>query len=230
MAKYSFEDLKTLYDEMQLAEGDRAYRSVTQLLQRAKEDHRQDFLKRRPTGDHEQSWRAFKGKNFEKLIRHIISEPIQSLGLEIVNGDKLERSKRLSQKLDAVKRNIAVNYGEFGLHLPDADIIIFNPVNSRVIAIVSSKTSLRERIAQTGYWKLKLLDSENTEHIKVYLITSDTDGDLTRRSPAKKQRAIAEIDFDGTYVLTDENLEESENIKLFEHFLTDFGQLIERSE
>lgn len=225
-----FEDLKNMYSAAQLSEGEEAYRSVSQLLQDAKEQHKQDFLRDKPEGDHEQSWRAFKGKNFEKLIRHIISEPIQSLGLEIVNGDKLERSKRLSRQLDTVKRNIAVNYGEFGLHLPDADIIIFNPGNSRVIAILSSKTSLRERIAQTGYWKLKLSENENTEHIKVYLITSDTDGDLTIKSPAKKHRAIAEIDLDGTYVLTEASLEESDKVKLFEDFVADFKQLIERSE
>ncbi|MCS6820553.1 MAG: hypothetical protein NZ551_01655 [Microscillaceae bacterium] len=31
--------------------------------------------------DQEQSWRAFKGKNLEKLIEYIITDEIQSLGL-----------------------------------------------------------------------------------------------------------------------------------------------------
>ena len=52
-------------------------------LKEAKEIHRLDFLKspvalrakadgRQP--DHEQSWRAFKGKNLEKLVVHIIKD------------------------------------------------------------------------------------------------------------------------------------------------------------
>ena len=50
-----FEDLKDMYGEMQLAEGAEAYRTVSQLLQDAKERHKQDFLKDKPNGDHEQS-------------------------------------------------------------------------------------------------------------------------------------------------------------------------------
>ena len=63
-----FEDLKDMYSEILLVEGTEAYKTVSQLLQDAKERHKQDFLTDKPDGDHEQSWRAFKGKNFEKLI------------------------------------------------------------------------------------------------------------------------------------------------------------------
>ena len=40
-----FEDLKDMYSETQLIEGEEAYRSVSQLLQKAKERHKQDFLR-----------------------------------------------------------------------------------------------------------------------------------------------------------------------------------------
>ena len=224
-----FEDLKGLYNEMQISEGEEAYRSVSQLLRTAKELHRQDFVRRNPGGDHEQSWRAFKGKNFEKLIQHIITESIEAFGMKIINGNKLERSKNLSVELSLVKRNLAIDYGEFGLHLPDVDIVVYNPKNRRVIALISSKVTLRERIAQTGYWKLKLLESETTAHIKVYFVTPDEDGTLTSTYLPKKGRAIVEIDLDGTYVLTEANLEESNKVKLFEHFIQDFKQLIEEN-
>ncbi len=221
-----FEDLKDMYRETRLVEGPEAYRSVSQLLKDAKKLHKQDFLKDKPGGDHEQSWRAFKGKNFEKLIQHIITESIEELGMKVINGNKLERSKNLSLELSQVKRNLAIDYGEFGLHLPDVDIIVYNPKNRKVIALISSKVTLRERIAQTGYWKLKLLESEATKHIKVYFITPDEDGTLTSTYLPKKGRAIVEIDLDGTYVLTEAELEESNNVKLFEHFIEDFKQLI----
>ena len=48
--------------------------------------------------------------------------------------------------------------------------------------------------------------------------------------PAKKSRIIAEIELDGTYVLTAEELEESDKVKLFEHFIEDFKQVIEESQ
>ena len=225
----NFEDLKSMYAETQLRDGEEAYKSVSQILQDAKERHKQDFLEDKPDGDHEQSWRAFKGKNFEKLIQHIITESIEALSMKVINGNKLERSKNLSLELSQVKRNLAIDYGEFGLHLPDVDIVVYNPKNRKVIALISSKVTLRERIAQTGYWKLKLLESETTSHIKVYFITPDEDGTLTSTYLPKKGRAIVEIDLDGTYVLTDADLEESDNVKLFEHFIEDFKQLIEKN-
>ena len=114
----NFDDLKDMYNARQLVEGVETYRTVSQLLQDAKERHKQDFLRDKPDGDHEQSWRAFKGKNFERLIQHIITESIEALGMKVINGNKLERSKNLSLELSRVKRNLAIDYGEFGLHLP----------------------------------------------------------------------------------------------------------------
>ena len=223
-----FEDLKDMYSDRQLAEGVEAYKTVSQLLQDAKEHHKQDFLRDKPNGDHEQSWKSFKGHNLEKLIQHIITESIEALGMKVINGNTLERtkSKNLSVELSRVKRNLAIDYGDFGLHLPDVDIVVYNPKNQKVIAVISSKVTLRERIAQTGYWKLKLLEDQITEHIKVYFVTPDEDGTLTIKHPAKKGRAIVEIDLDGTYVLTEADLDESDKVKLFEHFIEDFKQLL----
>lgn len=224
-----FEDLRDMYSETRLTEGPEAYKLVSQLLQDAKERHKQDFLRDRPDGDHEQSWRAFKGKNFEKLIQHIITESIEDLGMKVINGNQLERTIRLPMDLRQVKKNLLIDFGEFGSHLPDVDIIVYNPENLKVIALISSKVTLRERIAQTGYWKLKLLGQEDTEHIKVYFITPDEDGTLTSTYLPKKGRAIVEIDLDGTYVLTEADLDESNKVKLFEHFIEDFKQLLKES-
>ena len=226
MCKYTCEDVKNLYKEMERTKGAEAYKYISEVFEQAKGPHKENFLRRNPEGNHEQSWHRFKGSCFEKLLQYIIIESIEKLKLNVINGDKLERSRRLSQQLDTVKRNLAINYGEFGLRLPDADIVIYNPEDSQIIAIISSKTSLAERVAQTGYWKIKLLESENTKHIKVYLITPDANEDLTKMNPAKKSRVIAEVELDGTYVLTEEALEESDKVKLFEHFIEDFKQFI----
>lgn len=222
-----FEDLKKLYLKKKDQFGAETYKHISELLKEAKEIHKQDWLKLpTPNGDHEQSWRAFKGKNLEKLVQYIITDDVEEIGLKVVNGNQLERSTNLSKELSQVKRNLAIDYGEFGLHLPDVDIIIYNPKNHKVIAVISSKVTLRERIAQTGYWKLKLFQDESTKHIKVYFITPDEDGTLAYRKPAKKGRAIVEVDLDGSYILTEEKIEESNKVKLFEKFIDDLKRLV----
>jgi len=122
-----FQDLKKLYLEKKALYGTETYKYISELLKEAKEIHKQYWLKSpTPKRDHEQSWRAFKGKNLEKLIQFMIITEVEDLGLKVVGGNKLERSKNLSKDLSIVKRNLAINYGEFGLHLPDVDIIIYN--------------------------------------------------------------------------------------------------------
>ena len=165
-------------------------------------------------------------ENLEKLVQYIIKDEVEEMGLKVINGNKLERSTNLCPELSKVKRNLAIDYGEFGLHLPDVDVVIYNPQNCKVLAVISIKVTLRERIAQTGYWKLKLLQDELTKHIKVFFITPDEDGVLTSTNPAKKGRAIVEVDLDGSYVLTKDKIEESNKVKLFEHFIDDLKQLL----
>ncbi|MBI2857679.1 MAG: hypothetical protein HYX90_01265 [Chloroflexi bacterium] len=144
-------DLIRLYDTKKAKYGINTYRHISSVLTEAKAQHQRDFY----GTDHEQSWRAFKGKNLEKLIEHIIVDEVKALGLEVINGNALERAnaQRISKELSQVKRNLLIDYSEFGYHLPDVDLIIYNPLNSRIIAVLSSKVTLRERIAQTGYWK-----------------------------------------------------------------------------
>ncbi len=224
-----FEDLKALYLKRKEQLGSETYKCISELLKEAKEIHKRDWLKRpTPNKDHEQSWRAFKGKNLEKLIVHIIKDEVESLGLKIVEGNTLERtnSSNLSKELSAVKHNLLVDYGEFGAHLPDVDIIIYNPKTFKIIAVISSKVTLRERIAQTGYWKIKLSKDKVTEHIKVFFVTPDEDGTLITKKPAKKGRAIVEVDTDGSYVMSETKVEESDKVKMFDKFIADLKELI----
>lgn len=223
-------DLIALYEKKKTTYGIDTYKHVSELLAEAKELHKSDWLKKpTPSKDHEQSWRAFKGKNLEKLVVHIISDEVESLGLRIADGNKLEKtnSNNLSLELSSVKRNLLVDYGEFGSHLPDVDIVIYDPKNYRIIAVISSKVTLRERIAQTGYWKIKLSKDKVTEHIKVFFITPDEDGTLTTKVPAKKGRAIVEADTDGSYVMSEEAVEESHKVKMFDKFIKDLKKLLE---
>ena len=224
-----FQHLIKLYEEKKKQYKTDAFRHVSELLREAKELHRKGWLKSpTPDKDHEQSWRAFKGKNLEKLVIYIIKDEVESLGLKIIEGNTLERtnSSNLPEELNRVKRNLLIDYGEFGSHLPDVDIIIYEPKTYEIIAVISSKVTLRERIAQTGYWKIKLSQDEVTKNIKVFFITPDEDKTLSIREPAKKGRAIVEVDTDGSYVMSEEEIEESNKVKKFDKFLMDLQNLI----
>jgi type II restriction enzyme len=224
-----FSDLVKLYEEKKKKFGIETYKHISELLKEAKELHKKDW-EENPTAnrDHEQSWRAFKGKNLEKLIIYIIKDEVEALGLKVISGNTLERTKseNLSKELSLVKRNLLIDYGEFGSHLPDVDIIIYDPKTSKVIAVITSKVTLRERIAQSGYWKIKLSSDEATKHIKVYFVTPDEDGTLTIKKPAKKGRAIVEVDLDGSYVMSETEVEESNKVKMFDKFIEDLKVLI----
>ncbi len=223
------QDLIALYEKRRTVYGVEAYRHISELLDEAKELHKKDWLRKpTPNKDHEQSWRAFKGKNLEKLVVYIIKDEVESLGLEIAEGSKLERtsSNSLSFELSSVKRNLLIDYGEFGSHLPDVDIIIYNPKTFKIIAVISSKVTLRERIAQTGYWKIKLSKDKVTEHIKVFFVTPDEDGTLTSKKPVKKGRAIVETDTNGSYVMSERTVEESPKVKMFDKFMEDLKSIM----
>jgi len=218
-----------MYEELKRKYGLNAYKHVSELLAEAKELQRKNFVENpSPQGDFEQSWKPVKGNLLEKLITHILEDEVVSLGLRIVRGRKLDKSKsqNLSKELSLVKRNLLVDYGGFGSHLPDVDMIIYNPRTFKVLAVISSKSSLRERIAQTAYWKLKLYGDKATEHIKVYFLTPDEDGTLTIQTPANKDRAMVEVDTDGSYVMSERQIEESSTVKMFDKFIDDLRELV----
>ena len=177
------QDLIQLYEIKKQQYGNNAYQHLSTLLKEAKEKHKLHFFKspaaqkniaqgKQP--DHEQSWRAFKGKSLEKLIEYIIKEAVEQMDLKIINGNALEKTqgKSLSTELSNVKRKLLIDYGINGRHLPDIDLIIYDPVQETVIAVLSSKVTLRERVAQTGYWKLKLLESSITKKSKSFSLPS----------------------------------------------------------
>jgi type II restriction enzyme len=223
------QNLIELYEKKKKIYGNETYKHISELLKEAKQLHYQDWLKK-PTEnkDHEQSWRAFKGKNLEKLILHMIKKEVEDLGLKIVEGNTLERTKseNLPYELNTVKRNLSIDFGEFGLHLPDVDLIVYKPQTYKILAVLSSKVTLRERIAQTGYWKIKMSKDEVTKHIKVFFVTPDEDETLATKKPAKKGRAIVEVDTDGSYVMNDAPLDESNKVKSFDKFIEDIKKIM----
>jgi type II restriction enzyme len=225
-------DLIELFESKRKQWGDEAYLHISEIFEEAREKYKKEYLaspkaqKKRAQGktpDAEQSWKPFKGSNFEKLILHIIGEEIESLGLKCVPGNSLSK-KHLSTGLSKVYYNLVIRYGRYSV-LPDADLVIYEPKTSQIVGIISCKITLRERVAQTAYWKLKFMSDPLRMHIKGYLVTVDEDGDLVEgMTKPSRDRIIVEHDLDGTYVLR--HIAESDKVKTFPKLIEDIRRLV----
>jgi type II restriction enzyme len=220
-------------------EPDKAWDSVHEL----KGEYIEVLGKKYPNKNMEQSWHKYVGDRFQDVIFSIIKgyiNKLKSQDSEFRNFDVLEESE--IKKNEIIFRKLAVKYGEYML-LPDTDMAIvkipdLDPWNSEIIAIISCKTSLRERIAQACYWKLKLLDSDVTKGIRIFLATADNDGDFAIKSRRResyngksRDRIISEYELDGVYILRESFKEEweSDRVKRYEKLFEDLLNIFKRN-
>jgi len=219
-------------------EPDKAWGSIHEL----KDEYIEILGKIYPNKNLEQSWHTFIGRKFQDVIYSIIKgylRKLKSQDPEFKNFDVLKENE--IKKNDIIFRKLAVKYGEY-LLLPDTDMAIvkfadLDPWNSEIIAIISCKTSLRERIAQACYWKLKLVSSDVTKNIKVFLATADNDEDFVIKSRRResfngksRDRIISEYELDGVYILRENFSEEweSNRVKRYEKLFEDLLNLFKK--
>jgi type II restriction enzyme len=146
--------------------------------------------------------------------------------IALFTEDEIDANDYLHQKL-------SIRYGKKERVLPDTDMAIvdFYPFDQRrsvIVGIISCKTSLRERIAQACYWKLKLLSSDATKHVRVFLATSDNDNEfvLADDGQRSRDRIIAEYELDGIYIVRGDFRHEWESEKV-KHYEKIFGDIVE---
>ncbi len=128
------------------------------------------------------------GRALEKIIELLLKDFCIKNNVKMTN-DKILRAKRINGELDRVKRALLVHFGEYSV-LPD--IILYQTDSIKILAILSVKNSFRERFTETPYWKLKLLQSPITSHIKVFMITPDNDDEISFKDKPKKARIVME--------------------------------------
>ncbi len=189
----------------------------------------------------QQSWNSFIGHSFQDAVHAILKGYAKKLadenqdyaGLEVLTAEEVKQN-------EIIMRKLAVKYGDF-LLLPDIDSVIVwvDPVHkweSQILAIISCKTSLRERIAQACYWKLKLVSSESQRGIRVFLATSDNDNDFSigderkRFNGRSRDRIISEHELDGIYII-DKDFRaawESDRVKRFERIFDDIVEMMKK--
>ncbi len=165
------------------------------------------------------------GRMLEKIIELLLKDFCIKNNVKMTN-DKILRAKRLNGELDRVKRALLVHFGGYSV-LPDGDIILYQASkdNVKILAILSVKNSFRERFTETPYWKLKLLQSPITSHIKVFMITTDNDDEISLKDKPKKARIVMEHELDGLY-LAKSRFDQSSKIKGIESLLEDLKRLL----
>lgn len=130
------------------------------------------------------------GRVLEKIIELLLKDFCIKNNVKMTN-DKILRAKRINGELDKVKRALLVHFGGYSV-LPDIILYQTNKDNVKILAILSVKNSFRERFTETPYWKLKLLQSPITSHIKVFMITPDNDDEISFKDKPKKARIVME--------------------------------------
>jgi len=117
----------------------------------------------------DQAWRNCKGSLYEYAICRALDEI-------------LTRNTSLAQKIDVIhgsrldahiRNQLAIsNWSDI---LPDVDFAIVDKVCGKVVAVLSCKTSLRERLTETAFWAREL----KPKNISVIFITADKDKEVT---------------------------------------------------
>lgn len=221
-----FEDLKNIYLR-ERKKNPNDFNFVSNMFYEIRENYKEEASKRGK--DPNMAWNSWSGHNLQKLITFIVEDFIQSLNenIGITNDGDLSR-KKLSKELDRVRRNVEVFYDKHSV-VPDADIIVYDKNDCSVRMIISCKASLRERVAQAAYWKLKLRTSEITRDIKIVLVSTDNDKIFTyKNKDITKSRIIAEYELDGSYIFRD--IEESKKVRNFNQIFQDLKTLLLKSK
>lgn len=188
-----------------------------------KEEYKKE--KKKEGVDAGQSWNSWSGKALQYLIKFIVEDFIISLNHPLgVTDDGALRRKKLPADLDKVRRNIEIFYDSHSI-VPDADIIIYDKSSYKVIAVLSCKASLRERVAQSAYWKLKFQLNDTTRDILCYLLSTDNDGDFVDIGDnISRDRIIVEYgEIDKAYIFRD--IPESAKVKNFSKIFDDLREL-----
>ncbi|BBK69273.1 type II DNA modification enzyme [Helicobacter pylori] len=163
------------------------------------------------------------GRVLEKIIELLLKDFCIKNNVKMTN-DKILRAKRINGELDKVKRALLVHFGEYSV-LPDIVLYQASKDNVKILAILSVKNSFRERFTETPYWKLKLLQSPVTSHIRVFMITPDNDDEISFKDKPKKARIVMEHELDGLY-LAKSHFDQSSKIKGIESLLEDLKRLL----
>jgi type II restriction enzyme len=141
-------------------------------------------------------------------IEKFFRSDLGSIGLNIANVKnlKFQLFSTLSEEMEKVKRNLLIDYGEFGSHLPAVDFVIYKRQTGKVIVVILDKIDDYKNALEAAYINTRYSLAPYTKHIKVLYTVSD-------RKRIKSAKTI--IDIDGDYNLIGSSIDISDKIKTF---------------
>jgi len=172
------EDILTLlekrYDEITKNEFDNDYLKSIQKFEDITEGKLRNlldsFYKTHTSKD--QAWKVFKGKLYEYAVYRCIQQSLIKNKLNeifcIVKGEEVLVPKYREQ----------IGISNWNYIFPDIDLAIINKKSNEIAAIISCKTSLRERLTETAFWKRELEKVKKNVKFKIIFITTNKDNEL----------------------------------------------------
>lgn len=117
-----------------------------------------------------QAWKTCKGELYEYATFKLVKQLVLS-------------DKELREKFEVLRGEDALSiYGSqirirnWSDIFPDVDVLLVE--NGKVKVIMSCKTSLRERLTETAFWKRELERRSETKNIKLVFVTTNKDKEL----------------------------------------------------
>lgn len=173
-----------------------------------------------------EDWLNIVAKSLSKIFEILITDFCQRNNLKILNNRELTTFKIVDPELELVYRSLIVKFGTYSV-LPDSDMIIYQMIDKmpKIIAILFIKNSVKEKYTIAPYWKLKLLQSNITKNIKVFMITSDRNNELSFKTNIHKSRIVMAQELDGIYIAKS-TLDTNKKIKGLKNLLQDLEKLL----
>lgn len=166
-----------------------------------------------------QAWKSCKGSLYEYAFLRLLQQVLK-------NNPDLKHVRVVDEgNLSSYKNQIVIkNWTDI---IPDADILLIRTTpdgTHKVCAIFSCKTSLRERLTETAFWKREY-DRQNRD-IKFVLVTTDKDDEL--RTDTNRYIILHVLDY---VIITDpkqhSNLTNTYKIK-YGHKKSEIDQLLKK--
>ena len=225
--EYSFAELYRAY----LAVGEQPrHDHLSQLFKEVQPEYEQRWRAANPRRrDARAAWRNWRGRAFKDLIKEHIHEELLAankrinLSLAIASDADLSAAKK-DDDLAEIRQAVEIDYGDYGRHLANFDLVVFDDRTGRLESVIFCKTTMRERLPIAIYAAQKIRQQTGLAHLPSIFVTLDEDEDL--RSPSKKKNyAIVSTEFRFTYLLSP-MFQETERIHRFSRFgedLEDWG-------
>ncbi|WP_456327371.1 BsaWI family type II restriction enzyme [Archaeoglobus sp.] len=162
------ERLKKTYNDIAIKEFNGDYLEILKAFESIAEERLRKILDPYYSSprSRDQAWKNCKGELYEFAVFKYVESVIAS--------ENIEYSVLTGNNVQQYKDQFAIrNWSEI---FPDVDILIVK--KDKVKIIISCKTSLRERLTETAFWKRELERHQSTKDIKVIFVTTDKDNEL----------------------------------------------------